>query len=534
MSKDTDSLSPLGRAYSLGALFVAEMLLLVLLYQVLSDLECRATGIETACRGLRFVALWLLCAGSLVGIYLWARPVARSEFASTASAAPGGAPWALLHGAGVLAMVAPLVLVAPEALSAEFARVFPLAALGALMAALGGVLWLMRPSAWIAWLRGRTLSLVAIAAFAAALPGAVVLAGPLWSVQAITDVTFIAVFLLLRLFVEDVVVDPATYVIGTPEFRVMVADSCSGIEGLVLITAFLALYGLLFRDELRLRRFGLVIWPIALLVSWLFNAVRITVLILIGVHVSPELAVNGFHSFAGWLMFTALSISVLVVVGRSGYALQAAAVPRVRSVAPMAEDDVAGRILPFIVFALSGLIAQAFWREPALAYPVQVGMMLAALWWVRGTVRQHLAWPSALSVIAGGLIGVAWIVTAPAAEPPSEALLSLGAGTFALWAGMRILGTVALVPVIEELFFRGYVQARLDRGTLVSRIIAIAISAGLFALVHGRWIEAGLAGVVFSLVYMRNGRLADAMAAHAVANAVIAAVALWRGDWALI
>ena len=534
MSKDTDSLSPLGRAYSLGALFVAEMVLLVLLYQVLSDLECRATGIETACRGLRFVALWLLCAGSLVGVYLWARPVARSEFASTASAAPGGAPWALLHGAGVLAMLAPLVLVAPEALSAEFARVFPLAALGALMAALGGVLWLMRPSAWIAWLRGRTLSLVAIAAFAAALPGAVVLAGPLWSVQAITDVTFIAVFLLLRLFVEDVVVDPATYVIGTPEFRVMVADSCSGIEGLVLITAFLALYGVLFRDELRLRRFGLVIWPIALLVSWLFNAVRITVLILIGVHVSPELAVNGFHSFAGWLMFTALSISVLVVVGRSGYALQAAAVPRVRSVAPMAEDDVAGRILPFIVFALSGLIAQAFWREPALAYPVQVGMMLAALWWVRGTVRQHLAWPSALSVVAGGLIGVAWIVTAPAADPPSEALLSLGAGVFALWAGMRILGTVALVPVIEELFFRGYVQARLDRGTVVSRIIAIAVSAGLFALVHGRWIEAGLAGVAVSLVYMRNGRLADAMAAHAVANAVIAAVALWRGDWTLI
>jgi exosortase E/protease (VPEID-CTERM system) len=90
------------------------------------------------------------------------------------------------------------------------------------------------------------------------------------------------------------------------------------------------------------------------------------------------------------------------------------------------------------------------------------------------------------------------------------------------------------VPVIEELFFRGYVQARLDRGTVLSRIIAIAVSAGLFALVHGRWIEAGLAGMIFSFVYMRNGRLADAMAAHAVANAVIAAVALWRGDWALI
>jgi membrane protease YdiL (CAAX protease family) len=65
-------------------------------------------------------------------------------------------------------------------------------------------------------------------------------------------------------------------------------------------------------------------------------------------------------------------------------------------------------------------------------------------------------------------------------------------------------------------------------------VAAIAVSAGLFALVHGRWIEAALAGVVFSLLYMRHGRLADAMAAHASANALIAAVALWRGNWALI
>ena len=351
MSEDTGKLTPHGRALSLGGLFVAEMVVLVLGYQVLSDLECRATGIEAACRGLRFVALWLLCAGSLVGIYLWARPVARADFGMAASRAPGGLRWALIHGLGILAMLAPLIVIAPDALSAEFQSVFPLAALGALMAALGGLLWLLRPAAWLSWLQGRSLSLLAMVVFAAALPGAVVLAGPLWSVQAVTDVTFIAVFLLLRLFVEEVVVDPATYVIGTPEFQVMVADSCSGIEGLVLITAFLALYGVLFRDELRLRRFGLVIWPLALLVSWLFNAVRITGLILIGVHVSPELAVNGFHSFAGWLMFTALSIGVLVVVGRSGYALQAVVVPQVRSVAPQAQDDVAGRILPFIVFA---------------------------------------------------------------------------------------------------------------------------------------------------------------------------------------
>src|SRR6056297_2477967 len=494
------------RALWLGALFVAEMAALVVAFQVFSDIECRATGIETACRGLRWLALWLVCAASLLGVYLWARPEARAGFARITATAPGGRGWRALHLAGLAVTFAPLFVVPVAEMNLRFHLVFPVLCAGAAMTAAGGLFWLARPGAWAGWLTGRAASVLAICGVAAAIPGIVVLAGPLWTVQALTDVTFIAVYLMLRLFSDMVVVNPEAYIIGTQEFRVEVAETCSGIEGLVLITAFLALYAVLFRDDLRLRRFGLVIWPLALLVSWVFNTVRITALILIGAHVSPDLSVNGFHSFAGWIMFTALAVGVLIVVNRSRYALQDAAVPQMRDAAvpPLAQDDVAGRIVPFIVFALSGMIVQAFWAEPALGYPLQLG------------------------------VGVAWIVSAPLAEPTPEALAGLGAGAFAVWAVLRILGTVALVPVIEELIFRGYVQARLDRGTPLSRVAAIAVSAGLFALVHGRWIEAALAGIVFSLLYMRHGRLADAMAAHASANALIAAVALWRGDWALI
>jgi hypothetical protein len=523
------------RALWLGALFVAEMAVLVAAFQVFSDIECRATGVEAACCGLRWVALWVVCAASLLGVYLWARPEARAGFARITGMAPGGRGWAALHGAGILVTLAPLVVVPAADMNQVFHRVFPVLCTGAAMAAAGGLFWLARPGAWGGWLTGRAASVLAICGVAAAIPGIVVLAGPLWTVQALTDVTFIAVYLMLRLFSDVVVVNPEAYIIGTQEFRVEVAETCSGIEGLVLITAFLALYAVLFRDDLRLRRFGLVIWPLALLVSWVFNTVRITALILIGAHVSPELAVNGFHSFAGWIMFTGLAVGVLVVVNRSRYALQHDARPEARpALPPLAQDDVAGRIVPFIVFALSGMLVQAFWAEPALGYPLQVGLMLAALWWARATVARYLDWPSPLAVLAGLGVGVAWIVTAPPAEPVPEALAGLGAGAFAVWAGLRLFGTVALVPVIEELIFRGYVQARIDRGTPLSRGAAIAISAGLFALVHGRWIEAALAGVVFSLLYMRHGRLADAMAAHASANALIAAVALWRGDWALI
>ena len=74
-------------------------------------------------------------------------------------------------------------------------------------------------------------------------------------------------------------------------------------------------------------------------------------------------------------------------------------------------------------------------------------------------------------------------------------------------------------------------------GMYSNKKVDFAIFAGAaaaFALLHGRWIEAGLAGVIFSMLYIRQGRLADAITAHAVANALIAVVAAWRGDWTLI
>jgi exosortase E/protease (VPEID-CTERM system) len=533
----THALSPLShRALRLGLLLGAEAVVLVAAFQVMTDLECRATGIEAACRGLRWAGLWVICAASLVGVWLWARPEARAAFGRMADEGAGGWRWALVHALGLALVAAPLLAVPEGAMNALFATVFPVLCAGAALAVLGGVMWLARPAAWRAWLVGRGWSLAAITGFAAALPGVVVLAGPLWTVQALTDLTFIAVYLLLRLFSDAVEVYPDALVIGAEGFLVEVADTCSGIEGLVLITAFLGLYTVLFRDELRLRRMWLVIWPLALLASWCFNTIRITALILIGAHVSPELAVNGFHSFAGWIMFTVLAVGVLVVVNRSRYALQAAAVPLARGAAPTApaEDDVIVRIVPFIVFALSGMIAQAFWADPALGYPVQVAMMAGVLWWARHAVARLMVMPSALSLLAGGAVGLAWVLSAAPPAPLSEGLAALSGAGLAAWAVLRVLGTVALVPVIEEMFFRGYVQARLDRGTWPSRVLAVAVSAALFAALHGRWLEAGLAGVVFSLLYMRNGRLADAIAAHASANALIAAVALWRGDFALI
>lgn len=518
------------RMVLIPALFTLELIAIVVVFQLLTSIECHMTTIEVACRGLRGVAVRAFCFGAMLGIYLWARADARRKLSDIVTERSTGGIGIVMHLFGLLAIFLPLLLVTPAQMNATFGTVFPVLVLGAILAAVGGVFWLAAPSRLFAWFKGRRMELLALTASAMIIPGLADALAPIWYWDILTQATFKAVALLLSFLAEMPVVDVSRQVIGANGFLVTVADSCSGIEGLALITAFLALYAVLFRDMLYMGRFWLVVWPVALLLSLLLNVLRITALIMIGGHLSPELAVNGFHSFAGWLFFTALSIGVLIAVNRIRWLQKDGQQLKT----PLADDDFAARIMPFIIFMLSGIIVQAFWSAPELGYPLQVVLMAAALWWYRTPLAAYLQRPSTTSVLAGLVVGVIWVALAPEPEPGSPALAALSAGGLLLWGGIRIIGTVALVPLIEELFFRGYIVARLDTGSVQSKVLAVAVSTALFALLHGRWIEAGLAGLVFALLYMQRGRLIDAIAAHAIANTVIAAVAAWQGNWSLI
>lgn len=520
------------RALWICGLFAIEMVAIVLAFQVLASVECRQTGIELACRGLRGAVVRTLCLGALIGVYLWAMAPARRSFADMVDARNGGGGWGVLHLTALAVVFLPLLVVEPSELNSAFDYIFPILVAGAILAMLGGLFWLAAPRDWLGWLQDRTGTLLAISVVAFLVPEMAALIGPLWYWHWLTEITFRSVAGLMSLFVNDLLVVPEHQVIGTRVFGVAVADSCSGVEGFALITAFLGIYAMLFRDTLRMGRFWLVVWPLALLCSWFLNVTRITALLLVGTFATPELAQNGFHSFAGWLFFILLAFVVLVVVSRVTWLQKGDRAEK--TPLRLSEDAAAARIVPFIVFMLSGVVAQAFWRDPALAYPYQAGLMALALWWFRRPLMQLITMPGIEAVIAGLAIGVGWIWLAPESDGLTGALAGLTPVMLMLWAAIRIIGTVVLVPAIEELFFRGYIQARLDRGTWGWRLAAIAVSTGLFALLHGRWLAAGVAGVVFSLLYMRKGRLADAIAAHAIANALIAAVAAWRGDWSLI
>ena len=93
-----------------------------------------------------------------------------------------------------------------------------------------------------------------------------------------------------------------------------------------------------------------------------------------------------------------------------------------------------------------------------------------------------------------------------------------------------------MVPIIEELAFRGFLARRLSSHDFESlsprRLTALGVvgSSLAFGLLHRRPIAGTLAGLCYALVYRQRGELADAIVAHATTNAVLIAVA-WALQW---
>ncbi|NDV02294.1 exosortase E/protease, VPEID-CTERM system [Pseudoroseicyclus tamaricis] len=533
MSTGTESQTypqrPWPRIALFGLLALAEIAALAVVYQVLADFQCADMGLFAACRALQSLPARALVGLAAAAMLVWARP------AGLGALGPRGAPfpWPWVHGVGILLMFAPALIAPSGNLATLGATALALWSVGAVVTGLGWLLWLAAPRDLAALVRsigppGALLLLVALL-----LPDVVRLAGPLWNLQAMAAATLGGAALLLDAMGETVHVDVAAAILGTQTFSVRVANSCSGIEGIVLVLAFGSLYALLFRQTIHLGRFFALVLPLAMLASWLLNMLRIAALVKIGSNGAEELAVGGFHSHAGWIFFCLVALGLVALMETLPWLHRdrpAKSAPR------WAEDLAAACIVPFIVFMLTGLVGNAIFPEPELAYPLRMALVALSLWPFRRIYREMICEPSPASLAAGMLIGVVWAITAPAGSGGLMAQLAgLAPAALLGWVMVRVLGTSLIVPLVEEVFFRGYILLDwLDGPGWPRKVLAIAASTLPFALLHGRPVAALLAGLVFAALALRWGRVSDAIWAHVVANFVIALWALAAGDFSLI
>lgn len=374
--------------------------------------------------------------------------------------------------------------------------------------------------------------------------------------RALQVLTFHSVKAVLRVFIPDILVDPSTFTIGTPRFAIIVAEACSGLEGLGLVLVFTTIWLWYFRRESRFPQ-ALLLIPCALGCVWMLNILRIAVLVLIGNAGFGEVAMVGFHSQAGWIAFTTVAFGFSMVTRKVRWVRRHYYYPATGNGGPAGPvfldevEDEAGEspataayLVPFLVILAASFVSKAASGYFEWLYPLRFIAAAIAIWHYRRELKEmdwRCGW---LAPVIGAAVFGVWL--APSLWTHGGADTGLGHALAALspaarwsWIAFRVLAAVVTVPIAEEFAFRGYLARRLVQREFDAvpfsgaTLLSAGISSVVFGLMHGQqWIVGILAGLAYAGAMKWRGRLSDAIAAHATTNLLLAIWVLSRGDWA--
>lgn len=89
----------------------------------------------------------------------------------------------------------------------------------------------------------------------------------------------------------------------------------------------------------------------------------------------------------------------------------------------------------------------------------------------------------------------------------------------------------------EELAFRSGLQTYVAQITpwpdsaLGRGLVAVAVSGTAFGLLHADVVAGAVAGILYGLLFLRTGRVIDAVVAHGITNFLICIVVLGFAQW---
>jgi exosortase E/protease (VPEID-CTERM system) len=393
---------------------------------------------------------------------------------------------------------------------------------------------------WSVWLQGaRALGIIWLYAAVAAMlgTGAWQLSETLWEPAA--SVTFSLVQHVLSPVLPWLTADPVTRILSTDRFAVQITETCSGLEGMGLMLAFTVAWLIYFRREYIFPR-ALMLIPMGLLAIFALNVVRIAVLMLIGVAGFPDIASFGFHSQAGWIAFNAAACALVIFSRKSSLAHRT-------EVAHAADspNHAAVYLMPLLALLAAAMVSRAL--SGSGGFEVLYPLRFLAGAWVLWSYREDLlamSWKwSWRAPAAAVLVFLVWLEAAAFLLPDvgRPAGLSMHTPTFqGVWIAVRFASSVLLVPIAEELAYRGYLMRRLGSGDFTAikyewvGWTGLLVSAIAFGLSHGlMWLPGIFAGLVFGLLAKRTGSLGEAVVAHGFCNALVGLMVLFTGKWQL-
>jgi CAAX prenyl protease-like protein len=187
-----------------------------------------------------------------------------------------------------------------------------------------------------------------------------------------------------------------------------------------------------------------------------------------------------------------------------------------------------------------------WWSEPHFwVFPLQTIVCGWLLW--RWWGRYCLTWPrgSAVAVAIGVLVLAIWVAPQLWLSYPARlkgfdpTYFGRSGWAFDLTVALRFVRLVIVVPLVEEIFWRGYLLRMLIAdpftevpvGTFSWKSFSI-VTAG-FCLEHqpADWPAAILCGMLYNLVAYRTHSLSACVLAHAITNLLLGVFVMRTGQW---
>ena len=207
-------------------------------------------------------------------------------------------------------------------------------------------------------------------------------------------------------------------------------------------------------------------------------------------------------------------------------------------------------VAPFVAFV--GLMALLpYLKVPTeIAYTVRIAVVSALVLFLS---RPYLTWrftsPFA-SIVIGAVVFAIWVgpdvlfdyrqhwLFNNSVTGSVKSSIAVELRQQAWFVMLRSFGATILVPIVEELFWRGWLMRWLIKTDFLKVPLgqydtsAFWIVAALFASEHGPYWEVGLiTGVIYNWWMIRTKSLADCILMHAVTNGILCAYVVMSGKW---
>lgn len=217
-------------------------------------------------------------------------------------------------------------------------------------------------------------------------------------------------------------------------------------------------------------------------------------------------------------------------------------------------------VLPFLLFIVVTSLEPEASSISAFGrfYLFKMLAVVGALVWAWGVFPKWNWNGIPLAILAGAVGAVVWIgLTKLDVEAPLRDMLpaSLVGGERAAWNPwesddlaqpwvisiivLRLAGLAIIVPLMEELFWRGFLIRYLIDADFESvpygkcTVVSFVLVTVAFVLVHPEWTAALVWGTAVNGVYVLTKNLWACIVMHAVTNALLGAWILTQSDWVL-